>query len=85
LNKDQIGQFDVSRELIYGNPDLVARIFSEMKLVVISAETLYHSDSIRYTAISEKFRALIDSFDIPEYSISASEENGIFSISVREL
>ena len=75
MHSNQIGMFDVSRELVYGNPDLVARIFAEMKLVVLTAEVYYPNDSIRYTAMSKQFRPLIDLVDdIPRYLVSMNDD-----------
>jgi len=86
MHKNQVGQFDVSRELVYGNPDLVARIFAEMKLVVLTAEVYYPNDSIRYVAMSDRFKRLNGFFgDYPRYTIGASEEDGVFKVSVKEL
>lgn len=51
--KRRIGKFQITREIIEQNPEAVQEVF---KLCIpVNIDYMFHTDSLEYTAISERF------------------------------
>lgn len=71
------GKFELSWNFINKDPELVAEIFSRLRIVPVRCEVLFLRDAICYEAISENFPPALDNCQIPEYWIeTSSNEHG---------
>ncbi len=69
MNSRNIGKFRLSLIIIKENPEVVAQIFSILKIVPVRVECLFVSDAIEYTAIGERFVERPHGMIIPEYNL----------------
>lgn len=68
MNSKQLGQFSIGRQFVRDQPEIVAKAFHDMKLVVVRAETSF-MDDIEYFGISEMFDEVPTGTMIPEYNV----------------
>ena len=78
------GVLEVSLDIIRDSPALVARIFADIRLVVIRAENLYERNTVRYQALSPHFELCHRHGVAPIYTINITrdEYNAISDIEV---
>jgi len=73
--KKRIGKFEVSRQMVFEEPDNVAKVFTEIKCVPVRAECMFARDVIEYIAISEKFDKIGTGQVPPEYALTIHQDD----------
>ena len=84
MNDRQIGKFSLSIPLVRDRPDLVAEVFSALKLVPVRCECMFGSNAFEYTAISERFPEIQQGMIIPKYclAIKCDKSDGVELVEV---
>jgi len=69
MDNKRYGRFSIDRRFIEDDPDKISNMFSELKIIVLRAEMLYHKDAIEYIAYSPFFDMVPDGYIPTEYNI----------------
>ena len=87
MNERNIGRFRVSTELIREEPEKIAFVFAQLKIVTMRAEALWATNEIDYVAISERFAEIPASVEPPYYDIIIESDSVGWpeTIEVREI
>ena len=67
----RLGKFNVSLDLIEQCPEVVKSVLSHM--IVLKAETLYHTHTIEYVAMCDEFDVVPEGYVVPYYEIEINE------------
>ncbi len=76
LKELNMGRFSIPKNDIDSNLEMVAAVFSDLKMVVVRAEMMFCSDKIEYYGFSEKFEKIKKGSLVPEYDLHVKNVNG---------
>ena len=68
------GKFELQTDMIKADPEYIAEMFSQLRIVPFRCETDFLRNTICYEAISENFEEVPETQSIPEYIIIVTRE-----------
>jgi outer membrane protein assembly factor BamE (lipoprotein component of BamABCDE complex) len=78
MNERQVARFSIKEEWVRSEPDEVAQVFSLLKAVPVRVEMMFHTNTLEYIAISDKFKEVSRYDKIPEVTLIVSvDKNGL--------
>ena len=75
MNNRNLGRFSLPRGDV-NNPEILAQVFSILKIVPVRIEMLFTEDKLEYTAIGERFPEVPRGRMIPEYELIVTTQAG---------
>ncbi len=69
MKKNKVGKFHIGLRGIDSQADKVREFFNRYQILVVRAETMYCSNSIEYTGISDFFDEIATNEIVPHYTI----------------
>lgn len=81
---DRLGVFTVPVPVIEETPSLISGLFAEAGIIPLRAEQLYVNNVIEYVAYCPAFQPLTPGEQTPEYQVSAVDQDGVITYSVKK-
>ena len=89
MNMYTVGRFELCWSRIKYDPYTIAKLLGQLKFIPLKVESLfpYHSDTINYMGISDKFREMKEGEPIPKYvlTLHTDEKEKINLVGVEEI
>ena len=77
MDRNNLGTFSITVDLVEKNPHVVANIFAKLKIVPVEIKWKFNNRAIKYTAICDQFELITAGQEVPEYNIGVkSNEAG---------
>ena len=87
MNARQLGRFSITNDMLINQPEVVAEMFAILKIIPVRAEQMFATDTIEYTAISERFEEVLRGHIPPLYkfNIDQSEAGNVELVEVERV
>ena len=86
VTSKNIGTFSIPRKEVIENTQVIADMFSFLKMVPVRVEPQFYNDIMDYTAICSHFEEIVDGCAVPNYNLIVKTKNGIFlSVEIEKL